>query len=332
MPSPERGHSPVASPHPLFLAPMHADDLKAFDIVVSPDETEQTVSPVRVRSPSTPSPGKSGMKPVIPVIAGVAVIVIVIVAVIFFSGYLNHPVTTNTSNSTGVPTVKSTTAKPTTTVPTTKPTTTIPSPTPLPTPKSYSSAEIGNHLLEIGFGPNNDVIKKATKTPLVVSLGGVYNQPDVALVNNFIGQFNNYSSTTKISENINFNSQGDIALELQPAGVFTQINTTIGYNDPQTGTRYFVLSREATFVNSDVTVKTYVNSDLKGEERKRWILRSILYNLGFFGETAKYPDSIFYAGTTNSSQLSVIDLKALQLMYGNKITNGMTKSKVSGVM
>ena len=74
MPSPDRGHSPVASPHPLFLAPMHADDLKTFDIVVSPDETGQTVSPVRVHSPSAPSPGKSGMKPFIPVIAGVAVI------------------------------------------------------------------------------------------------------------------------------------------------------------------------------------------------------------------------------------------------------------------
>ena len=48
--------------------------------------------------------------------------------------------------------------------------------------------------------------------------------------------------------------------------------------------------------------------------------------------TAKYPESIFYAGTTNSSQMSVIDLKALKLIYGNKITNGMTKSRVSGVM
>ena len=59
-----------------------------------------------------------------------------------------------------------------------------------------------------------------------------------------------------------------------------------------------------------------MNSDLKDEERERWILRAALYNLGFYGETAKYPDSIFYAGTTNSSQLSVIDLKAVQLMYG----------------
>ena len=318
MPSPDRGYYPVASPNPTFMPPMQAHDLKTFDIVVRPDGTGQAMSPVQVDSPSGTAPGKSGMKSYIPVIAGVAVILIIIFAGIFFSGYLNHPVAANTTNSTSVTVIKSTTVKPATTVPTPKPTT----PTPVPTPKSYSSAEIGNHLREIAFGPNNDVIKKPTKNLVVVSLSGMYNKPDVALVNNFIGQFNNYSSTTKLSENINFNTPADISLEFQPAASILQINTTIGYKDPQTGTDYFAISTE----------KTYVNSDLKDEERERWILRAALYNLGFYGETAKYPDSIFYAGTTNSSQLSVIDLKALQLMYGTKITNGMTKSRVTSVM
>jgi hypothetical protein len=151
-------------------------------------------------------------------------------------------------------------------------------------------------------------------------------------VNTFISQFNNYSSTTKISENINYDNPADIDLNFQPATNMIQINTSIEYKNPQTGTQYFALSGGSPLINSDLMQKTYVNSDLKDEERKRWILRAVLYNLGFYGETAKYPESIFYAGTTNSSQLSVIDLKALQLMYGTKITNGMTKSRVSNVM
>jgi hypothetical protein len=322
----DRGPYPVASPHQTVLPPMHANDLKTFDIVVSPEGTGQTMSPVQVNSSSGTAPGKTGMKPYIPVIVGVAVILIIIFAGIFFSGYLNHPVVANTTNSTSVTIIQSTTVKPaTTTAPTAKPTTAITTQTPVPTPKSYSSAEIGNHLLEIGFGPNNNVVKKPTKNLLVVSLDGMYNKPDVALVNNFINQFNNYSSTTKLSENINFNTPADIALDFQPATNIIQINTTFDYKDPQTGTQYFALTRETAAINSDLREKTYVNSDLKGDERKRWILRAILYNLGFYGETAKYPDSIFYAGATNSSQLSDIDLKALQLMYGNKITNGMTK-------
>jgi hypothetical protein len=67
---------------------------------------------------------------------------------------------------------------------------------------------------------------------------------------------------------------------------------------------------------------------LKGDERKRWVLRAALYNLGFYGETADYSDSLFYAGKNNVSQLSEVDFKALQLMYGKKITNGMNKDQI----
>jgi hypothetical protein len=190
----------------------------------------------------------------------------------------------------------------------------------------YSSADIMNHLLEIGFGPNNNVIKKPTQNLVEVSLTGKYTQSDIIFLNTFIGQFNNYSSTTKISENINLNSPGDIALDLSPATVLIQINknrnNTVDYKDPQTGTWYFV----------STTDKTSVNSDLKDDERKRWILRAVLYNLGFYGDSPKYSDSLFYAGATNATQLNIVDLKALQLMYGKKITNGMTKSTVRSMI
>ena len=154
---------------------------------------------------------------------------------------------------------------------------------------------------------------------MVVSLAGSYNESDIILVNTFIGQFNNYSSTTKISEFINFNRPADISLTFSPAITFNQINATVDYKDPQTGTWYFVFSTENT---------TIVNSDLKSNERTRWILRAVLYNLGFYGETAKYSDSVFYAGANNATQLSDVDLKALQLMYGKKITNGMDKDDI----
>jgi hypothetical protein len=302
MPSPERGHYPVASPHPTFIAPMHANGLKTFEIVVSPDRTKQELSPFLEYQPSGTAPGKSGLMPFIPIIIGVAVILIIISAGIFFSGYLDHPLAIKTTNSTNV-TMKNSTIVPTRT------------PTPTPTPQKYPSYDIGSHLLEIAFGPDNNEINKQTKGRLVVSLEGLYDESDINLVNTFIGQFNNYSSTTKISAFIKLDNRADIALAFSPANTFKQINTTVEYKDPQTGTWYFVITPE----------KTIVNSDLKGNERKRWILRAVLYNLGFYGETARYSDSVFYASTNNASQLSDIDLKALQLMYGKKISNGMNK-------
>jgi len=198
--------------------------------------------------------------------------------------------------------------------------------TPVPTLQSYSSADIGNHLVEIAFGPDNSVIKKPTKDLLVVSCVGMYKPDDVALLNTFIGQFNNYSSTTKIAESINFGSAGDIRLDFMPAATLNQVqideDTSTVYKDMQTGVTCFIKTPDTTYVNSDIT----------GNARSRWILRAFLYNLGFYGETVKYSDSLFYAGTTDATHLSAIDLKALQLMYGKKITNGMTKSSVKSTV
>ena len=302
--SPYRGHYPVASPRPTFLAPMHANGLKTLDIVVNPDEIEQAMSPLQDNPPSGGASGKSGLMPFIPIIIGVGVIVIILSAAIFFSGYLIHP----TKNSTNIsPTPTPTIVQPLSSAAVAT-----------PTYRSYSSYDIGSHLLDIAFGTDNNVIKKPTTGRLVVSLEGVYDKSDVILLNSFIGQFNNYSSTTKISEFINFNRPADIPLSLSPENTFIHLNTTVEYKDRQTGTWYFVITPE----------KTIVNSDLKGEERKRWILRAVLYNLGFYGETAKYSDSVFYVGTNNASQLSDVDLRALQLMYGKKITNGMNKDYI----
>jgi hypothetical protein len=326
MPFPDGRRYPVASPYPTFLAPMHANDLKTFNIVVSPDGTEQAKSPFPVNPPYGSTPGKTGLTPFIPIIIGVAVIVIIISGAIFFTGFLDQPPAVTTTNSTNVTVRNATTTQPNATIVPTRTATAVATPTPVPTLQTYTSTDIMNHFLEIGFGPNNNVIKKPTRDRLVISLAGRYNESDIILLSTFISQFNNYSSTTKISEFINFATPGDIALDLSPQTTLIEINrdlnTTIDYLDPQTGTRYFVLTPE----------KTSVNSDLKDNERKRWILRAVLYNLGFYGEDTKYPDSVFYPGANNSSQLNIVDLKALQLMYGKKITNGMTKSQVRSMI
>ena len=185
---------------------MHANGLKTFDIVVNPDEIEQAMSPFQENPPSGGASGKSGLMPFIPIIIGVAVIVIILSAAIFFSGYLIHPM----KNSTNISPTRYTYHCPTN----------IHYSSATPTYQSYSSYDIGNHLLDIAFGPDNNVIKKPTTDRLVVSLEGVYDKSDIILVNSFIGQFNNYSSTTKISEFINFNRPADIPLEFHRQTAF----------------------------------------------------------------------------------------------------------------
>ncbi len=339
---PKGTQSPDSELYPAgAISPSQPDLLQAmgsrtFDVAVSPDLPAPVVDTPVVYPPSDFVSDmvalKPRIKPFMPVIIGVAVILLFIVGTAFISGewdFLGNTTnsttgalktTTSTTKATATPTPKATTAKPTAT-PTPTATTAKPTAPPTPTLQSYSSADIGNHLVEIAFGPDNSGIQKPNKSLVAVSCSGTYTDSDVVLLNNFISQFNDYSSTTKISHNVEFGGLGDIPLNFLPADSLNQIKvdaTTSVYKDAQTGTYYFIRTNE----------KTYVNSDLKGDERKRWILRAALFNLGFLGESAKYSDSLFYAGTNKATQLSAIDLKALQLMYGRKITIGMTKSTV----
>jgi len=303
---------------------------KTFDIAVSPGLTTQVEPPITFSPVPDPVPAGTRIQPFIPVIVGIAVIILFIIGTLIISGTWNPSGAGNATNATNVSAknitlVKSTATTATKATPTKSPVT----PTPSPTPQGYSSADIGNHLIEIAFGPNNNVIQKPVGTLLTVTYSGTYTDNDVALLNNFTSQFNDYSSTTKLSENVNFNSGADIWLVFLPVTSLNQIsvdNTTTVDEDFQTGTIYFIQTPYYSGVKAGA--KTYVNADLTGNVRQRWILRALLYNLGFLGETAKYPDSLFYAGTNNVTQMNTIDLDALQLMYGRKIANGMTKANV----
>lgn len=315
-----------------------------FNIVVSEGLTSQVESPLSGHTVSVAETPfvQTRIKPFIPVIIGVAVIILFIVGTLVVSGSWNLMGAGNTTNSTGVDikdtpnaTVKTTTAKPAVTVKsngTTVKTTATPKANVTtvkvvvtPTLQSYSSADIGNHLIEIAFGPDSNAIKKPAKNLITIGVVGVYDDSDLLLLRNFIAEFNAYSSTTKISENIQLTGVGDIPLQFVPENQITQIQEDKILSmskDVNTGTYYFINTGEVT------GAKTYINSDLKGDERQRWILRSVLYDLGFFGETVKYPDSIFYAGSNKATGLNAIDLKALQLMYGKKVVNGMTRANI----
>jgi|WetSurMetagenome_2_1015567.scaffolds.fasta_scaffold38800_3 hypothetical protein len=315
---------------------------RVFDIEVSPDGTTHVDSPIKVYpAPEKAAPvAKSGFPSYMPLIIGVSVILLFIIGTLVVTGNWHFMGAGDTTNSTSAA-LKNTSSQKNTTAtvtktPTTKPVTskttaavqktTTQAPAATATQQTaYSSTDIGNHLIEVSFGPDYSVIKKPTKDLVSISVSGSNTQDDIDLVQNFISQFNNLSSTTKIASNIELVGKGDIQLVFLPGTSLNQINTDNNatfYKDVNTGSIYFLRTNEQ---NND---KTYIDSDLDGSERDRWILRAMLANLGFYGETAKYPDSVFYSGDNDVSKLSYIDLKAIQLMYGQKIKNGMTRAVV----
>ena len=333
--SPDSRLNSVESSPPGYHYPILEDGYKTSDIAVSPDLTTHEEDPKSVLPVFDTEAIKTRIQPFIPIIIGAGVILLVIIGIVIISGNWNPLAAGNTTNSTiknvttakpaSTPAPQVTTAKPATT-PAPQVTTAKPTAAPTPTSPSYSSSDIGNHLIEIAFSPSNNIIEKPlTKNLLESTFSGLYDKNDVALLNDFITQFNSYSTTQKISTSINFDSPADVWIDFLPGFALSQLNVDVEktvIRDGKTGTYYLVRTDE----------KTYVNSDLKGNERKRWILRAILLNLGFPGETLKYTDSVFYTGASNASQLSDIDQKALQLMYGSKVTNGMTRSDLKSIV
>jgi hypothetical protein len=288
-PSPGDGVSPAGTGALSFPGQPPDSGYKTFDIVVRPDVTTQVESPFKVYpvSDSVPVkdsvpgkdsvPAKSRIRPFVPAIIGVLVILLFIIGTLIISGGWNPAGAGHPANST--PAKNVTTAKPTPVknATTTKPTPAKSTPAPTPTLQVYSPSDIGNHLLDIAFGPNNNVIQKATKTPLMVAVSGSYTDNDVALLNTFIQQFNINSATTQLSPNVTFNSGASgIRLVFLPESVLNQLpmdKRSIFFKDDKTGNYYIIQNGMYEFVSTS-TVKTYIDSDLTGNQRDYRTLRA----------------------------------------------------------
>ncbi len=199
----------------------------------------------------------------------------------------------------------------------------------------YSTSDIYKHFVDIAFSPDYPSIHKWNKEFVHVALTGNYDSTDIKTINNFLQVFNSYSTTTKLPKEVQQSETlGDIVVTFLPESSLNNINLDTSWKisrNPENGTINFIYKTNP-FQYGVITHTVYINSDLKGNARTHWILRSLLYELGFPGETGMYPDSIFYSGSDTVTSLSKIDLKALELMYGTKISNGMSLNKIREIL
>ena len=203
-------------------------------------------------------------------------------------------------------------------------------PSPAVTQVLYSTNDIYRHFVDIAFGPDHPSIIKWNKELVHVAVTGNYDSKDIKTINNFLQVFNSYSGTTKLPREVQQGETlGDIVINFLPESSLNNINLDTSWKisrNPENGTINFIYKTNP-FQYGVITHTVYINSDVKGDARTHWILRSLLYELGFPGETGMYPDSIFYSGSDTVTSLNKIDLKALELMYSTKISNGMDLSQ-----
>lgn len=232
---------------------------------------------------------------------------------------------TGSPGTTSQPTATSTVAITTTAFPANlRITDTVPTSVAPTTARVYSTNDINKHFVDVAFGPDNSRISKWTGDFVDIGISGAYTDADIIILNNFSKLFNSYSTVKLASEVTPERMTANIVLRFLPESSLKNVNLDNSWKvskNRETDAINFIYKETPDIPESETI---FINSDLKGDVRIHWILRALLYELGFPGETGTYPDSIFYSDSETTTSLSKIDLKVVELMYGKKISNGMT--------
>jgi hypothetical protein len=201
-------------------------------------------------------------------------------------------------------------------------------PIPVTTTSPITSDDITQHFMDVAFGSGTTQLERLSYNPtgskprntLSLSNG---NNADMALLGSFITEFNDISATNQISENIKTTSNADIVIQFVAQSGMDAIPSESYSKEFKSGSVSYAKIGSGTI---------YINDNLKGDLRTHIILRSLLYELGCRGETLKYPDSMFYYDDNTNIRLSLIDRKAVQIMYGAGLYRGMTVADVKNIV
>jgi hypothetical protein len=202
-----------------------------------------------------------------------------------------------------------------TTVPQVTPTLPV---TPSPTIRPLTSDDIKTHFMDLAFGRETSRISRMI--PWEISTGTSSNS-DRELLERFILEFNDISRSGKISENLRDGTTGDLKIKFIPQD---------GMNDIADYDKIF---KSGDIITAKIRSDTiYINHNLKGDMRNHTILRSVYYIMGVKGDTITYPDSLFYYDDNTNTRLTLIDKKALELLFGGGLYNGMSVDDVKKVI
>jgi hypothetical protein len=173
----------------------------------------------------------------------------------------------------------------------------------------------------------------ATKPRVVIATVSA-GDDDIALIEKIALDFNNASTTVKLSENIRETGTGDILIKFLTADGLRAIDLDAA---PETGPFSEVLTRRELYQGGVPAAKIlrgtiYINANLKGDARRHVLVRSLMYELGLTGETTKFPDSVFYAAENTNADLTPVDKKVIAMLYAQGFENGMTMEELRKVV
>lgn len=194
--------------------------------------------------------------------------------------------------------------------------------------KDQTEEKIEEHLLDITFGRDNAKTALFAKSPeYLIWFDAMYEQSDIQDIQKSIELINDLSQTTTFEDE-------EIALpSYQPNYLpVPYLYYKISFidkdffkeklDDRDSATEQILKDKTGKPVALVRKDHIYLLNDVTGDERNHLLQRSILYSMGFHGES-NYPDSFFNPDNYDQIELSDLDKKAIQLMYGGRLQSGM---------
>ncbi len=112
---------------------------------------------------------------------------------------------------------------------------------------------------------------------------------------------------------------------------YSSVNTKPIINTNSNGTICSIYRQ--TIYYSSSTDMIYVNSDLASGERDHYVIRGVLYYLGFPGKTGKLPDEYFLFAAQQRGQYEHDRLAGRPAhVYGSKISKGMDLTTIQDML
>jgi len=193
--------------------------------------------------------------------------------------------------------------------------------------------KIGQHLTNIVFGLDNhkiDLFSGSQK--YLIWFDAMYTKQDLLDMNDFINQFNDLSETVSIEDeeiglptyHPNYNP---VPYQYYKIGFVDNDLFSEKLDDRKTDTEQLLKNEKGDIVGIVSKDRLWLQSYLKGDERRYFLLKGLLFSMGFHGESID-KDSFFYKLNYRDTNLSSMDTDAIKLVYGGRIKKDMDMDSI----
>jgi len=195
--------------------------------------------------------------------------------------------------------------------------------------------KISEHMIAILFGRDNaNITLLQTDLDYMFWFDEEYTNDDINTTIAFARTFNNLSTSTQFEDESVLKGELKNNYEKIPYHYYQIKITTRQYLDNYKKDRYKSSSEELLKDKSGRLVGilgpgyVYLWDGLEDNDRRFFITKSLLWNLGLHGETSTEPESFFYTRANSTATLSDLDNDAIQLLYRGRLSTGMNADAI----